>query len=95
MSMDIGEAVRAMKDGKRVARHGWNGVGMWAAYSPECEGLDADKFWSPANRQYAESNGGFAVVRASMTLKAADGSIVMGWSPSGSDTLATDWCVVD
>lgn len=27
--MDFGQAVRALKDGERVAREGWNGKGMW------------------------------------------------------------------
>lgn len=27
--MDFGQAVRALKDGWRVARRGWNGKGMW------------------------------------------------------------------
>ncbi len=93
--MDIGQAVAAMKEGKRVARHGWNGVGMWASYSPGSPALHFENFWSPANRAYAEANGGFAEVRPSMTLKTADGSIVMGWNPSGSDTLATDWFIVE
>jgi hypothetical protein len=30
--MDIGEAVKALKDGKHVSREGWNGQGMWLAY---------------------------------------------------------------
>lgn len=94
--MDIGQAVKAMKDGKRVARYGWNGAGMWAAYSPGNPALPASAFWSPANREYAESQiGGCAVVRPSMTLKTADGSIMMGWNPSGSDTLADDWYIVE
>ena len=29
--MDIGDAVRALKDGKKVTRIGWNGPGMWLA----------------------------------------------------------------
>lgn len=29
--MKIGEALEAMRDGKRVARSGWNGRGMWLA----------------------------------------------------------------
>jgi len=29
--MDFGEAIRAMKQGHRVARQGWNGKGMWLA----------------------------------------------------------------
>lgn len=27
--MDFGEAIRALKKGKRVTRPGWNGKGMW------------------------------------------------------------------
>ena len=29
--MDIGKAVKAMREGARVARPGWNGKGMWVA----------------------------------------------------------------
>jgi len=29
--MNFGEAIIAMKDGKRVQRAGWNGKGMWIA----------------------------------------------------------------
>ena len=27
--MDFGEAIRGLKDGKKVSRSGWNGKGMW------------------------------------------------------------------
>jgi hypothetical protein len=27
--MDFGDAIRALKEGKRVARSGWNGRGLW------------------------------------------------------------------
>jgi hypothetical protein len=30
--MNIGKAVEALKAGKRVARAGWNGNGMWLPY---------------------------------------------------------------
>lgn len=29
--MDFGDAIRALKSGKLVARAGWNGKGMWLA----------------------------------------------------------------
>ena len=32
--MDFGDAVRALKDGKRVARKGWNGKGMFLYFVP-------------------------------------------------------------
>ena len=31
MTMSFGEAFKAMCDGKRAYRPGWNGVGMWVA----------------------------------------------------------------
>jgi hypothetical protein len=27
--MDFGDAIRTLKEGKRVAREGWNGKGQW------------------------------------------------------------------
>lgn len=27
--MDFGDAIRALKEGKKVAREGWNGKGLW------------------------------------------------------------------
>ena len=27
--MNFGQAIEAMREGKRVARNGWNGKGMW------------------------------------------------------------------
>ena len=32
MTMDFGDAIRALKQGSRVAREGWNGKGMWLSY---------------------------------------------------------------
>ena len=29
--IDFGDAIRALKNGKRVTRPGWNGKGMWLA----------------------------------------------------------------
>lgn len=29
--MDIGQAIKAMQEGERVARPAWNGAGMWLA----------------------------------------------------------------
>ena len=91
---DIGWAVRQAKLGKRVTRRGWNGAGQWVAFSGGAENLPADRFRAPANRAYAEENGGSASVFPAMTLKNAQGAIVMGWVPSTTDLLMQDWEVV-
>ncbi|GJH31427.1 hypothetical protein CBA19CS91_01740 [Paraburkholderia hospita] len=95
-SPDFGGALAALKSGKRVARAGWNGKGMWLALS--CDGtreVPAANFWAPPNREYAEANGGTATVLPSITMKTATGEILMGWLASQTDMLAEDWTVVE
>lgn len=92
--MSFGAALKELQDGKRVARVGWNGKGIWLAYSPGAESLRAANFWSPANKKYAEENGGSAKVLPCITMKTASGEILMGWLASQTDMLATDWEIV-
>ncbi len=35
MTMTFGEALTALESGRKVARAGWNGKGMWLIYVPE------------------------------------------------------------
>lgn len=98
---DFSKALDYLKSGnsargdiRRVAREGWNGKGMWITITPGCVGLPSDRFWSGANRAYAQDNGGKATVRAHITMKTADGEIVP-WVASQTDLLAEDWMVVE
>ena len=92
--MNFGEAIEALKEGKKVCRSGWNGKGMWLAYSPGHRGLPAEKFWAGPNREYAESQGGTADVLPCITMKTATGEVLMGWLASQTDMLADDWGIV-
>ena len=70
--LTFGLALEALKAGKRVARSGWNGKGMWLSLSSESTfDCPADRFWSPHNRVYAEEQGGSAKVLPSVTMKTA------------------------
>lgn len=93
--LSFGLAIEAMKLGKKVARAGWNGKDMWISLSPGAEGLPAEKFWNTNNREYARSNGGWANVLPCITMKTADGKILMGWLASQTDMLADDWVIVE
>lgn len=93
--MDFGDAIRAMKAGKRVARSGWNGKGMWLSLSPGVAALPSEEFWSGQNSAYAEAQGGTATVLPCITMKTATGEILMGWLASQTDMLATDWEVLE
>jgi hypothetical protein len=92
--MDFGEAIKALKSGERVCRAGWNGKGMWLSYSPGSQALPAANFWSPCNKSFAEQNGGTAEVLPCITMKTADGKILMGWLASQTDMLPEDWGIV-
>jgi hypothetical protein len=93
--LDFGGALAALKEGRRVARSGWNGKGMWIALSPGSTDLPAEKFWAGPNREYAKSQGGCATVLPCITMKTVNGPILMGWLASQTDMLAEDWEVVD
>ncbi len=94
--MTFGMAIEAMKKGHKVARKGWNGKGMWLCI-PLCDGpkeIPAADIWGKPNAEYAKQNGGKAKVVPYITMKAADGSIVMGWLASQTDMLSDDWVLV-
>ena len=90
----FGHALELLKNGERVQRTGWNGRGMWLAMSGNADApteVQAEKFWAPANRNFAYQNGGSAAVEACITMKTTRNTIQMGWAPTQSDMLATDW----
>lgn len=96
--MNFGQALALLKEGYKVAREGWNGKGMWLSLSGPLVGrvVAANSFWSQNNADYAaQSPDGVAKVLPCITMKTADGSILMGWLASQTDMLAEDWCVVD
>lgn len=99
MNMDFGDAIRALKDGKKVAREGWNGKGMWLSLSGSTclpRRVDADDFWSANNRGYARTQPfGCINVLPCITMKTATGEILMGWLASQTDMLAEDWAIVE
>lgn len=92
--LSFGHAIAALKAGKRVARSGWNGKGMWLALSPGTDALPAPSFWAGPNREYAKERGGTAPVLPSITMKTATGEILMGWLASQTDMLSNDWMIV-
>jgi len=102
LNQSFGWALEMLEIGKRVAREGWNGKGMWLSLSVSQENtlaaarsIPADSFWSDNNRDYAKEQGGYATVLPCITMKTASGEILMGWLASQSDMLAKDWVVVE
>jgi len=89
MSMDFGEAIRAMKSGNRVARAGWNGKGMFLFL------VNGSTF--TVNREPLLSimgEGTQVHYHSHIDMKTAQGYVVP-WLASQSDMLSDDWVVVD
>ena len=84
----FGMAIEAVKHGKKIARQGWNGKGMFAFM------VNGSKFQvsrAPLNEIYPE--GTEVEYRPHIDLKAADGTIGV-WNPNMMDVLAEDWQIV-
>lgn len=84
---DFGYALRLLKAGKRVARSGWNGKGMWI-------GLVHSGQWGLGSGQPYDSDSIHANLLPWVGMKTADGSFVP-WLCSQTDMLACDWGEVD
>lgn len=85
--MDIGEAVRAAKQGAKVTRAGWNGKGMYVYWVPP------GAYAPTTDAAREEFQGGLVPYRDYMAMKTAQGDVVP-WLCSQSDLLADDWGTV-
>lgn len=84
--MNFGKAIEAVREGKRIARKGWNGKNQhvelatcisYKNTSGEIVNADHD----------AIGNMALAFVGTS--------GVQLGWLASQSDMLADDWCIVE
>lgn len=95
--MDFSEALKLLKQGKKLAREGWNGKGMWIALTP---GSDFDAAFAKdghAAKHRSDELGakGPISLLPHIDMRSADGSMVVGWLASQTDLLADDWQVSD
>ena len=89
--MDFGEAIRALKAGRKVSREGWNGRGMWLIYKKGyTDGVPANKSMSEAA---GIPEGTVVKILPYLMMKTATGEYVP-WLASQTDVLAEDWSVV-
>jgi hypothetical protein len=87
--MDFGEAIRELKEGKKVQRAGWNGKGMFVFL---VQGSTFKVNRAPLLGIYPE--GTEINYCPHIDMRTADGSIVP-WLASQTDVLAEDWGVLE
>jgi hypothetical protein len=99
MKLNFGEAVQALKEGKRVSRAGWNGKGMWLVLIvPGAGGEDSILV------ERVDPEGHFGTERGCeptelridpvIAMRTAQGTLQPGWLASQADMLADDWGIV-
>lgn len=94
-TLTFGEALRALKNGKCVARAGWNGKGMCVYLNKGA--ADFDKLGLPAtiegisSHMFEHGDTGIVTRLPNINMRTASGSTVTGWLASQTDMLAEDW----
>jgi hypothetical protein len=96
---DFSEALRLLKDGKRIYRKGWNGNQI--SFDPAMY-IWLDKGYTlkrgdvnTENMVKALGRNNQIEVRAAIVMRTADGKLILSWHPTADDVLANDWMVVD
>ena len=84
--MNFGKAIEAIKEGKKVAREGWNGKSQYIELATNISYVNAEG--EVINCEHnAIGNKAIAFVGTS--------GVQMGWLASQADMLAEDWIVVE
>lgn len=94
-SMNFSQALEALKAGKKVARAGWNGKGMWLILvpgTPVAELREGTPYRDALGAERCE-----ILPHIDMWTVNSSGRQAMlpGWLASQSDMLSDDWSVVN
>jgi Protein of unknown function (DUF2829) len=97
-NLNFGDAIAALKDGKRVARSGWNGKGMWLVYM---SGMSLPPFNTQGTEKKVNDRTAKwigedqpLVTLPYIAMWTADSKWLPGWLASQTDMLAEDWCIL-
>ncbi|MGZ5575233.1 MAG: DUF2829 domain-containing protein [Methylobacter sp.] len=90
VDLSFGAAIDALESGKKVARSGWNGKGMWLILVPGSPNIKP-----VAGTPYSKAGIVNEVsIDAHIDMFTAGGTMQPGWLASQADMLAKDWVVV-
>lgn len=92
--MNFGLAIEAMKKGCRVCRTGWNGKDMYICLT-EGSSIRPEDARTGACKALADEGFNSIDICPHIDMRAADGSIVVGWLASQTDMLSDDWEIVE
>lgn len=91
--MNFGDAIKALKEGRKVARKGWNGkIYLWLKPATI---IKSEWCKDPMLKEIVDANNGEAEALGTICMKTADNKILTGWLASQTDMLSEDWTVVE
>lgn len=88
--MDFGDAILALKEGKKVARAGWNGKGMYLQLIKGKQVQIHNNAFGPINEHDHDWKERVPRFLDWIGMKTADNGFVP-WLASQTDLLAEDW----
>lgn len=90
--MNFGEAIIALKSGKKVAREGWNGKGMFLIYitgTPDCAFKEGSPYYAALDDGTEKAPS--CNINPHIDMYTATGEFQPGWLASQTDMLSEDW----
>jgi len=98
-NLNYGQAIEALKKGKRVSRQGWNGKGMFIFQRPgdllPKDFISKVKSLPDSVKEFLVSQEKDIYFLPYLCMWAASGEVVNGWLASQTDMLSEDWCILD
>lgn len=91
--MNFGEAIAALKTGKKVARSGWNGKGMWLILVPGTPSINCVE-GTPYFKAGITSCEILPHIDMWTINSEGRKAMLPGWLASQTDMLSDDWNIV-
>lgn len=92
-NLSFGQALEALELGRKVAREGWNGKGMYLWLLPAAT-ITRSWIKDPMLLEVYGDRDDLKML-GSIRMRTAGGEVLTGWLASQTDMLAKDWLILD
>ena len=95
-NLDFGSAFHYLKQGKKIAREGWNGKNMFLVKAGDyCVPIEEMRDNSPLSKEFVKESGASEFkILPHIDMWTAQKTYLVGWLATQSDLFAEDWYVL-